>query len=394
MVVVIIAEWFSENMGYVENKLPQALAQLGCEVHVVTSDMQIYATDANLYKIYEPYLGPPIVATGTKRIDGYTLHRIPHYITRYGIGLTGLHSKFQEIKPEVIYLFEINTEHTLQVIKYKKEFNYKIFTESRLHLSIYTPPRGLRQKILHYFSERAKWKSAGLNFEKCYPIAPDVLFVITKYFGQRKSKCVLSSLAVDTNTFKPVTSEEEKQKRFELRKSLGFREEDIVCIYTGRFTDSKGPIILAKAIDHLQKTGKTRYKGFFLGTGDSAYEESIKSHDGCVTHPFVKSDELVSFYQAADIGIWPKQESTSQFDAIACGLPIIISSAVHDLERINGNGLSYQHEDPLDLATKIDGLESIEKRKELGANGVVKIKQSYSWDHLAKLRLKDFKGKS
>lgn len=390
MTIAIISEWFSENMGYAENYLPKAFVKLGCRTHVITSDFQIYGTNADLYKIYEPFLGKPIVETGIKEINGFTLHRLPHYQTKYGIGIKNLYEKLKDIKADIVYLFEINNESTLQIVKYKPLLNYKIYAESRLHLSIYTPPKTFKEKIKNHFTERLKWKKVGLNFEKCYPIAPDVLQVICKYFGQNKNKCVLASLAVDSDNFKPIESEEDKVRRADTRKAFGFIENDIVCIYTGRFTDSKGAIILAKAIDNLHRKGKTNFKGLFIGMGDAKYEANISSHFGCIIHPFVQSNELVRFYQLADIGVWPKEESTSQLDAIACGLPIIISSNVADINRITGNGINYKHEDPEDLACKIESLEDNNIRKELGTNGVNKVKQAYSWDHIASLRLKDF----
>ena len=42
MKIVIVADWFSENMGYAENCLPKALAELGHDIHVVTSTAQVY----------------------------------------------------------------------------------------------------------------------------------------------------------------------------------------------------------------------------------------------------------------------------------------------------------------------------------------------------------------
>ncbi len=391
MVVAIISEWFSENMGYVENHLPTSFNKLGCEVHVVTSNLQIYATNPELYKsVYEPFLGPAVVKTGSKELNGFTLHRLLYYTTKFGIGLEGLSKKLAEIKPDIVYLFEINTEHTLQVIKYKSTLGYKIFTESRLHLSVYNPPKKIKDKISHYFNEKLKWMQAGRSFEKCYPVAPDVLKVITKYFGQSKRKCILSSLAVDTDNFKPITTDVENKKRIEFRNKLNYSEDDIICIYTGRFTNDKGTIILAKAIDFLHKEGEINFKGLFVGAGDPEYEVEITEHAGCQIHPFVQSAQLVQFYQAADIGVWPKQESTSQLDAVACGLPIIISSKVQDINRIKDNGLSYKNEDFIDLAKQIKSLLNQNIRKSLGETGVKKIKQSYSWDHIAKSRLDDF----
>jgi glycosyltransferase involved in cell wall biosynthesis len=392
MTIVILPQWFSEKMGYVENHLPKALQKLGCDVHVVTSELQIYATDLEFYnKIYERYLGPGVLEPAVKELNGFTLHRLPHYISRHGIGLNGLQEKLQEIRPDVVYLFEINTEHTLQVVKYKPSIGYKIFSESRIHRSVYNPPATFSQRLRHYFSEELLWKKVGRSFQKVYPVAPDVKYIIEKYFGQEKKKSVLSSLAVDTESLKPIETEEEKSRRTALRTSLELKEDDLLCIYTGRFTDNKGTIILAKAIDYLHTQGKKHIKALFVGTGDVAYEENIKNHQGCTIHPFVESAELVKYYQAADIGIWPKEESTSQLDAASCGLPIIISSQVEDTLRIEGNGLSYQHGDPVDLAKQIEKFENPATRIAMGMAGAEKIRKYYSWDYIARLRLQDFK---
>jgi glycosyltransferase involved in cell wall biosynthesis len=301
-----------------------------------------------------------------------------------------LDSKLREIKPDIVYLFEINMETTLQVVQYQPLLNYKIFTESRWHLSVYTPPKTIKEKIHHHFTERRKWKQIGRHFEKCYPLAPDVLHVICKYLGQEKKKCALSSLAVDTENFRPIESEGESQGRESLRKTLGYGESDIVCLYAGRFTEDKGTVILARAINYLHEMGKEKFKGLFVGVGDPNLESAIKRSLGCTIHPFVQAKELVRFYQAADIGVWPKQESTSQLDAVACGLPIIISSNVQDTQRINGNGLSYRHGDPVDLAEKLTSLGERSLRNELGKHGAEKIKKLYSWDYIARQRMGDF----
>ncbi|MFI5148637.1 MAG: glycosyltransferase family 4 protein [Bacteroidia bacterium] len=391
MIVVIISDWFSEGMGYAENHLPAFLAREGAEVHVVSSDLQIYATDQALYsKVYEPNLGPPIVPCGVKKINGFTLHRLSNYRTPYGIGITALKETLARIKPDIVYLFEIAAETTLQAIACKKELGYKLFTESRMHRSVFTPPSTLYQRLKYYFSIKRKWRKAGEAFEKCYPVAPDVLEMICKYLGQEERKCELSSLAVDTTLFVPPVSPDQLAERKKRRKELGFSDPDIVCIYTGRFNDDKGPLILARAIGMLHAQGHQGFKALFIGAGEESYIESMKEQKGCVVHPFVPSAELVKYYQAADIGVWPKQESTSQLDAAACGLPLILSSRVADTARIEGNGLSYEHESYEDLAARIRSLEALPVRKQLGNYGVDKIQKLYSWKYIARKRLLDF----
>jgi glycosyltransferase involved in cell wall biosynthesis len=174
------------------------------------------------------------------------------------------------------------------------------------------------------------------------------------------------------------------------RQRLNYNEKDIVCLYTGRFTASKGPEILSGAIRWLQENGHTQFKGLFVGQGDDLAERSILSTPGCKIHPFVEARELSLFYQAFDVGVWPLQESTSQLDAAACGMPIIINEKVQDTERIKGNGLAYRDRDPVDLARQILNLQSGDQRRQMGIIGSKKVADKFSWRSTALDREIDF----
>ena len=386
MKILILSEWYSDKMGYAENYLPKALGKLGNEVHLLTTDLQVYGTSKEYEKVYQHHLGPKQVEQGIFKNEFFTLHRNPHTLIG-GLGILNLEDKINEIQPEIVYCFEIFTHDTLIAINLKSKYKFKLFCESRMHLSIYTPPKTFFQKI-----KQIKTKIQGIRIskqiDKFYPIAPDVLFVITKYFGINKKKCELASLAVDTDLFSPHTQTEEVSH---IRNKMGYFDDDIVCLYTGRFTESKGPLILARAIEYLQLNGHSKFKGLFVGQGNSDYQNNIKKTKGCKIHPFVEVNKLPKFYQSFDIGIWPLQESTSQLDAAACGMPIIINEKVEDNIRTDGNGLRYKDRDFKDLAAKILLLEDKKKRKELGQVGSKKISDYYSWDYLATKKIADFK---
>ena len=100
--------------------------------------------------------------------------------------------------------------------------------------------------------------------------------------------------------------------------------------------------------------------------------------------------ELAKFYWAADIGVWPKQESTSQVDAMACRLPLILSNKVQVYERINGNGLTYEEGNILDLANKIEMLSDPNLRQKMSDIGFNRVKNQFSWEHIAKQRIQDY----
>ncbi|MGF1534207.1 MAG: glycosyltransferase family 4 protein [Bernardetiaceae bacterium] len=383
MKVLIISPWFSEKMGYAENHLPVAFGKSGIEVHLLTSDLQVYATSPDYDKIYRSYLGPKQVDQGTFIRDGYTLHRHGHRITSKGeVEILAIEEKIKTIRPNLVYTFDILLPETIVAANLKKRYGYQLFTESRLHKSVFTPPKSK----IKFWKQYLHGYRLSKKINVFYPVAPDVQEVITKYFGVPSTKCTLSSLAVATDIFKVP----EGSMVSASREQLGFKADEIVCIYTGRFTDTKSPITLARAIDHLQEQGYEQFKGVFVGAGDPSYVQQIREQRGCHVHDFVPSDQLPLWYGMSDIGVWPKEESNSQLDALACGLPIVISDRVEDVFRTEGCGLSYHQEDPIHLAHQLLALKDPQKRRQMSKVGSQKIKQYYSWDVIAKERLETY----
>ena len=100
--------------------------------------------------------------------------------------------------------------------------------------------------------------------------------------------------------------------------------------------------------------------------------------------------ELAVYYQIANIGVWPRQESTSQLDAMACGLPLILSNKIEALERIDGNGYLYNEDDSEDLAKKIHKMFVSNDIYSFSKKSSEKIKKDYSWLSIAENRIKDY----
>ena len=97
MKIVILSNWFSEKMGYIENCLPKSLAKLGHEVHVIASTAQVYYNIPEYSSVYEPFLGKNIQDEKVSNIDGYTLHRIPFITISNIICFKKLGKKLREI---------------------------------------------------------------------------------------------------------------------------------------------------------------------------------------------------------------------------------------------------------------------------------------------------------
>ena len=93
---------------------------------------------------------------------------------------------------------------------------------------------------------------------------------------------------------------------------------------------------------------------------------------------------------AADIGVWPRQESTSQLDAMACGLPLVLSNKVQVPERVDGNGLVYEEGSPRDLAKQLQALFDSDQRRSMGQIGSRRIVEGLSWNDIAEGRVRDY----
>ena len=393
MKIVILSVWYSEKMGYIENCLPKSLAKLGHEVHVVSSTAQVYYNDSKYSETYEPYLGKNIQEVSVKEIDGFKLHRIPFGFFLNKMYLKDLKQKLDEIQPDIVQTFDVFSFPTFKVAYYKLTRKFKFFTANHTVASVFPIYLEKKNSPLYKFGFFLTRTIPGIIISlitsRCYPATVDALEIAVKYYGVPKSKVKLACLGVDTDFFHPYTEDEnEIQLRNKVRKELGFTDNDIVCIYTGRYTEGKNPLCLAQAIDKLVAAGHS-FKGLFMGNGPQL--EEIKKMKGCILHEFVPYHELPKYYAIADIGVWPKQESTSMIDASACGLPIIISDRVQAIERVEGNGLTYIENDVDDLFNVILKMEDKTLREKLGTFGKLKIKNHFSWDKIAKERIEDYK---
>jgi glycosyltransferase involved in cell wall biosynthesis len=322
------------------------------------------------------------------------LHRLPlkrRILLKKVIRMKGLKSLLIQLSPDIIQAFNIYSISCYEAAVVVQQARSKLFTENHIHASVFDM-NNLRTRLKYMLlGFPRKLRKINRVTVKHYPIAKDVAAISQKYFHVPAGKIDIQSLGVDTDLFTPARTSEDERQRKHQREKLGFKEEDILCIYTGRFTGDKNPQCLARAINYLQGEGHHHIKALFVGSGTPDDVAVIGSMQGCVVHPFVRVNELPAFYRLADIGVWPRQESMSQLDAVACGLPVIVSNRVKVTERVERNGLLYEEDDYKDLADKILQLQDPDTRRKMGIIGCEKVRNYYSWDAIARKRVEDFK---
>jgi glycosyltransferase involved in cell wall biosynthesis len=387
-----VSGFYSEGMGYSENVLSRALAKLGHDVHVVTSTYNVYGSEALYDATYRSFLGPATTAAGSRVVDGYTVHRLPSSLVSGYVNIRGLHAKIRELAPEIVHSLEVASLPTYKLAGLKPFAGFKLFTETHQTMSVMRPYMrqkngALHKRVVYRLTRTLPSFLASLTMETCYAVTPDCYEVARRFYGVPTSKLKLLSLGADTEMFHPVETAEQTEERRLLRHRLGFTEDDIVCVYTGRFTRDKNPVVLASAIDALALT-EPRYKGVFIGDGEQKAE--IAACRNTTVLPFMKHVDLAQHYRAMDIGVWPRQESMSMIDAAASGLPIIVSNRIGEPGRVTGNGKMYEENDSGDLAAVITSFVDADERRAYGSAGRRKMLDGFSWSTFARTVAADF----
>ena len=388
MRIALVNDTFTRSMGYTENVLPQALVKLGHEVHVVAGNLTAYHASPDYWEVYEPFLGPGLERLGVEEVNGFSLHRLDHRLLFGYPMLRGLASALGGLAPDVVQTTSVATWLTIQVAISRLRQDFVFFTGAHQTPSVLPHElvhggRWTRTRLASDVRRAVAGRLVAQVTEQCFAASEACADVAVRFYGLPKAKVEVSPIGSDTNRFTPPRNEMDLMRRQRMREELGFLDDDVVCIYTGRFTAAKDPLCLGRAIGRLQRAGE-RFRGLFIGDGPQASE--IAAELGCVVQPFVQWTELGQWYRAADIGVWPRQESVSMLDAAACGLPIVASATMGALERIQGNGLTYEEGNPNDLATVLAELRDPSVRAELGARGVEKVRKYFSWDVIARKR--------
>ena len=189
----------------------------------------------------------------------------------------------------------------------------------------------------------------------------------------------------DPDRFKPDIS-----KRASMRERLGFRDEEIVLLNVSALEERKGTWRVIEALPQIIKhIPKMRY----LILGEGPHKQFLQNQvnelnlDQHVLFAGSTSD-LVPFYNAADIFVMLSEGeagSVALLEAMASGLPVVVSQAGGFSEVVNSNnGYVVDMFDTNTLCEVIVNLaQDYHLRLRLGNDGRQKVIAHYSWENIA-----------
>lgn len=390
--IALITETYPRQMGYLETGLPKALAALGVDMHVIATDLAPYHRWVTGSGAMPEFLKEQAFPAGSvQTIDGYSVHILPAGNFLGYPYIKGLQRRLRQLAPDVVYVTAAAGFLPLQSGLARLMNGGRLFTGNHTGANGFplmrNPPPALsliNAKVT--VMRRVPGRLVSWLTERCYCVTDDCAEVAWRFFGVQRQKVTIAHLGVDLVLFHPAQTPEERKRRAELRASLGYAEDDIVCINTGKLTPQKMPTVLAEAVARLRRQGG-RYHALFIGDGSERVR--LEGLEACRTLGFMPASDLADYYRAADIAVWPATESISMLDAAACGTPLVVSNRIYQ-DHVTGNGYSYPEGNIEALAEVLGRLGDPVLRQTLGNAGASKIAHDFNWARIAAARLDDF----
>ncbi len=209
-----------------------------------------------------------------------------------------------------------------------------------------------------------------------------------KYYlkhGKKEKQLFFAPHAIDNERFSDENNKHTEEAK-KWRLELGYKEKDIVIIFVGKFEQKKDPLIVIEAAKKLKNINF-----LFVGNGELEQEMKKKAFNlkNILFLPFQNQSKIPIVYRLGNIFILPSKGPNETWglgvnEAMACGLPIIVSDKVGcaaDLVNNETNGYVFKSENLDDLINKI--MELKENHKNFGINSKIII-ENWSFSEIAK----------
>ncbi len=387
MRILIVTDYYQSKISYAKSIVAQQLHDEGHTVAVITSDR--YFPFHHYSDTAGKILGKRVQPTGRTKEKGIVVYRQKTVFDFFARAFyRDMEQRLRQFKPDIIIVFGMASFSAVQVARIRKRYptiaQKLIIADSHLPSELALGNSILKK--LFYGLFRLLW--APLVSSVCdsfIALQEDTVLVAHNTYGiSRHIKVVPNGTSTSMYYFDATS-------RKRIRKHLSIKTTDYAVIYTGKIVSSKGIEVLIKALTLLWRKhfsihfivvgdGPTDYKQKCLQLVPKEFERNVHLVG------MLKPEQLYEYYSAADVGVWPLQESLAMVDAAACRLPFIANHTLGARERIsNNNALLYKKGSSKDLSQKLEQLyKNPQLRKKMGRNGLQLVLKELQWEKIVK----------
>lgn len=381
MRIVHVTSYQIPGFGYEEIYLAREQKALGHEATIVTSN---YLHPAGPYAVLSRRFPQRKIAPCEDDSEGVRVIRLASREIGGRVWLGGLERCIAQIQPDVVHCHNVLQFHPVRLALMKAIGRQPFALVVDEHMQTSIMRRSVGGKLFYRVYGTVAQPVIG-RYVAHYSAKNDDAKRYLETACRIRGPIEVMTLGVDTVRF--VASNGRRQ---EWRSLVGIPKDALLYVYAGKLIPEKGPHLLVGAAIKLLQAG-TAIHVAFVGDAESTYLDTMRARvtrAGLESHfhfqPSVPHSELPPVYAAADVGVWPRQESMAMFEALSAGVPVIINSSsgyAPIVER--GAGLMFDPDDDSSLAQSMLALTESSKRERMGAIGRDIVRRSYSWRQCA-----------
>lgn len=222
--------------------------------------------------------------------------------------------------------------------------------------------------------EKALFQTSGKLLAPSSTVAEDLM----KLYGVTPKKIIIQPHGVDTEYYSPSSKKGENEKRV------------VRLLFVGGKPLRKGFDLLLKTLNHMKHRRNVRLiaAGFVPDVHLKSIAEKLGVEELISFEGFVKTDRLLDLYRSSDLYVLPSLYdpfSIATLEAMATSLPVVVSrySGICDILHDWHDGVIV---DPFNLGEFTETLDTVVEdsklRQKLGVNARL-TSEKYSWRNVA-----------
>ena len=394
MRIVHVTNYVVPEYGYEELHLAKAQARLGHEVAILTSNF-LHPKGA-AYGVLNARFPRRKIEPAEEVVAGVRVIRLPSWeLPGSRMWMRGLTRKLETLKPDVVHCHNLLQVQTVRIAARKRMTHpeFRLVVDDHMHQSVVR--RSLVGRAFYATHRSVVQPFLGHEVDRFCAISGDTRDYLRELCGV-KGDIELRPLGVDVEAFRPDAA-----LRSGWRSELGLDPSRPVIAYVGKIIELKGVHVLVSAVLRLLAEHHDVVM-VAVGDADAAYLQGMRQRiaragftDAFRFHESVPHGELPGAYAVADVAVWPRQESMAIFEAMACAVPVVVSSRSGYSALVeSGPGVTFAYDDDADLADVLWRLLQSPSRASMGAAGRAVTERDYSWRSSAERYLETYTGAS
>lgn len=383
MKIVMICDFYNENLEYQENLLVRYYAKYQHDVTVITSTFDsVFDYYGDRHDKHAP--ARTYIDRGAKIIK---LKYRYNFLNRLR-ALTSIDKLLEQEAPDLIYVHDI-MPNLLEAIRHiKRNPDCRMILDYHADYSN-SGKNALSLKILHGVIRKWFLDRARPYISKIFPIVPAGALFLHEIYKIPYGDMELLPLGGDVDFGQEVR----RQRQGELLKTrFKIPKNDLVIFTGGKLTPLKRTELL---IEVFKRLGRQNVHLFVIGDaneGEEAYKQTLldASADNKNIHfvGWLSSNEIYAYLDMADVAVFPASQSILWQQAISMHLPLIVGSARgQEISYLNQHGNiiilkdDQINEDALYFSLKAV-IDDSAKRQAMSEGAALVTDESLNWNTL------------